>query len=627
MLSVLRRPRSPERSFLRTASVVVAVLAVGFLHADPASATATFHGSISGGVLTVTGTGGDDQMALRLRSGDPATLDVVDVATNTVVLSFARAAFNTIHVSALGGSDSVTVDESNGIFTDTDATTVDGGGDDDTLRGGSGSEVLVGGTGNDVVIGGRGDDVALLGDGRDTFFWNPGDGSDTVEGQADVDTLQFNGANVNENVVLSANGSRVRLTRDVGAIVMDLNGVEDVNFAALGGADNTTVGDLTGTGVTNVNVDLASPPGSGAGDGQADTVVVDGTNGVDNLSVVNDAGAAKVLGAPTVVQVTGGESVLDTLRVDGLAGNDVYTQDPAIGSIIGVVLDGGADIDTVTTNGTSGADTFSIGAAGSNVLVGNGVGQFYEAVTENLRVNGLGGNDTITGGNGIALLTSLTIDGGGGNDTLIGGDGSDVIVGGKGNDVVAGGRGNDVALMGAGNDTFVWNPGDGSDTVEGQDGTDVLDFNGANVNENVALSANGSRLRFTRDVAAIVMDVNGVETADFNALGGADNVTVDDLTGTGVTHVNVDLASPPGSGTGDGQADDVIVNGTNGVDKIGVSGSAGSAKVGGLAAVTTIAGAEFPTDRLDVNTLAGADTVHSHLAPNDIRLFVDGVPS
>ena len=122
--------------------------------------------------------------------------------------------------------------------------------------------------------------------------------------------------------------------------------------------------------------------------------------------------------------------------------------------------------------------------------------------------------------------------------------------------------------MGAGDDTFVWNPGDGSDTVEGQGGNDTLQFNGANVAENIDLSANGSRLRLTRDVGNVTMDVNGVEQVNVVALGGADTVTVNDLTGTGVTAVNVDLASPPGSGTGDGQADNVIVNGTNGDDAI-----------------------------------------------------------
>ena len=46
------------------------------------------------------------------------------------------------------------------------------------------------------------------------------------------------------------------------------------------------------------------------------------------------------------------------------------------------------------------------------------------------------------------------------------------------------------------------------------------------------------------------MDLNGVEGIDFNALGGADTITVNDLTGTDLTQLNLDLASPPGSGVG-----------------------------------------------------------------------------
>ena len=113
-------------------------------------------------------------------------------------------------------------------------------------------------------IGGRGNDVALLGNGNDTFVWNPGDGSDVVEGQAGTDTLLFNGANVNENIDISANGSRARLIRDVGNVTMDLNGVEHIQLAALGGADTVTVNDLTGTDVTQVAIDLAGDAGQRA---------------------------------------------------------------------------------------------------------------------------------------------------------------------------------------------------------------------------------------------------------------------------------------------------------------------------------------------------------------------------
>ncbi len=123
--------------------------------------------------------------------------------------------------------------------------------------------------------------------------------------------------------------------------------------------------------------------------------------------------------------------------------------------------------------------------------------------------------------------------------------------------------------MGAGDDTFVWDPGDGSDIVEGQDGNDTMLFNGANVAEKIDLSANGSRLSFTRDVGNITMDTDGVEQVDVNALGGADTVTVNDLTGTDVTRVNVDLGDSTAPATA--RPTRVIVNGTNGDDAIDVS--------------------------------------------------------
>jgi Ca2+-binding RTX toxin-like protein len=134
-------------------------------------------------------------------------------------------------------------------------------------------------------------------------------------------------------------------------------------------------------------------------------------------------------------------------------------------------------------------------------------------------------------------------------------------------------------------------------------------FNGSNANENIDISANGSRVRFTRDVANITMDLNGVEGIVFNALGGADNITVNDLTGTSLKNVQLNLGATIGSATGDGQADQVIVNGTNKADNISVSGSGDQAKVSGLAAMVTITGAEPANDKFVINSLSGDDVI------------------
>jgi Ca2+-binding RTX toxin-like protein len=244
-------------------------------------------------------------------------------------------------------------------------------------------------------------------------------------------------------------------------------------------------------------------------------------------------------------------------------------------------------------------------------------------------VDARAGDDLVRIDEGNGVFTDgipTTIAGGDGNDTLAGGKGIETLLGGDGNDSIDGNGGNDLAQMGAGDDTFVWDPGDGSDTVDGQSGADTMRFNGANIAERIDLSANGNRLKLFRDIGTITMDTVGVERVDVNALGGIDLVTVNDLSGTDVSSVNVDLAGALGGVTGDGAADRVVVNGTNGNDAIDVSGDASEVKVSGLAPTVAIFHAEAANDRLEVNTQAGNDTVNSvGLAAGAIQLFVDGV--
>jgi hypothetical protein len=119
------------------------------------------------------------------------------------------------------------------------------------------------------------------------------------------------------------------------------------------------------------------------------------------------------------------------------------------------------------------------------------------------------------------------------------------------------------------------------------------------------------------------MDTNGVEQVDFNALDGADIVTVNDLTGTDVKEVNVDLAGSLFSS--DGAIDRVIVNATDGDDRIKVKGDIGDVNVSGLVPSVNVLHAEVANDQLEINTLEGTDTVHSDgLAAGAIFLFVDG---
>jgi Ca2+-binding RTX toxin-like protein len=505
------------------------------------------HANLRHGLLKVKGTRASDAIALRLKAGDPGTLQVDFGDNGSADFSFARNKIAKIAIDARAGNDRVRIDDSNGAFTDTIPTTIDGGGGNDTIAGGKGNELLLGDDGTDSIDGNGGNDLALLGAGDDTFVWDPGDGSDTIEGQDGIDRMLFNGAGIAEKIELSANGNRLRFARDIAGITMDTHGVERVDFNALGGADLVTVNDLSKTDVNDVNVDLG-------GDGESDRVVVNSTDGHDKVDVSGDSTEVKVSGLAPSVAI------------------------------------------------------------------------FHPEPTDELDVHALDGNDQIDASALAGGVMLFEPDGGSGADTIAGSQGIDKALGGPGNDSVDGNAGNDLALLGAGDDTFVWDPGDGSDTVEGQIGTDTMRFNGANIAERIGLSANGRRLSLFRDVGTVTMDTNGVERVDVNALNGPDLVAVDDLSGTDVNDVNVDLAGALGGAAGDGEADQVVVNATNGDDAIDVSGDASEVKVSGLAPTVAIFHPQVRNDRLEINTLAGTDTVDSGgLAAGAIQLFVDGV--
>ncbi len=271
--------------------------------------------------------------------------------------------------------------------------------------------------------------------------------------------------------------------------------------------------------------------------------------------------------------------------------------DAALGSKKDVLKEPKIKHGTLTVDGTSADDTIALRLAAGNPDVlqvdANGtVFSFTRADIANIVVDAKAGDDVVRVDetNGVFTDAIPTIlDGGSGNDTLAGGSGAETLLGGSGDDVVDGNRGNDQAQLGSGDDTFVWDPGDGSDTIEGDSGTDTMRFNGANIAEKVDLSANGNHLLFTRDIAGITMDTHGVERVDFNALGGADLVTVNDLSATDVTNVNVNLAA--NGGGGDGAADQVEINGTPSDDTIDVTGNPTGADVTGLAATVSTTGA------------------------------------
>ena len=200
-------------------------------------------------------------------TGLPATLrianaDATDAVTDALVIN-------------TGAGDDIV--NATALLTTGVSLSVDAGAGNDQIQGGAGADVLSGGAGNDVIDGNRGNDTAFMGDGNDLFVWDPGDGSDTIDGQAGFDTHEFNGSAANENISLAAGGNDVLLTRNVGNIVMTQDNVERVEIFAGDGIDNIEIGDLRGTDVREVVVDLALVADGTSGDGVRDTVTVNGS--------------------------------------------------------------------------------------------------------------------------------------------------------------------------------------------------------------------------------------------------------------------------------------------------------------------------------------------------------------
>jgi Ca2+-binding RTX toxin-like protein len=459
-----------------------------------------------------------------------------------------------------------------------------GGGGVDTLTGSGLGDIVRGGPGNDVMFGGAGDDV---------FTWVPGDGSDTIQGgAAGLDVLAFVGAPVAENFTLLADGAGFDFTRDVGSIVMDLEGIETLELSSGGGNNTVTLNDLTGV-ADLVSVFLVLGDGDDTVNASAQAnpaVLLEALGSVGNDTLIGSPGPDKLQGdeGNDSISGLGGVDVIDGGDGDdsinggpgnetqaGGAGNDTFVWNPGDGSD---TLVGGTGTDLMFFNGAAGNEVFTTTAQGAGFRFTRDLGSIVMDATgvEEIRLNALGGNDSATVGDltGVADLNTITfflgdgndtanasaqanpaiaflVNGGTGTDTLTGSPNADTIAGGEGNDTIVGlagvdlmdGGGGDDMITGGpgsepnqqggdGNDTFIWNPGDGSDGLVGGAGIDTMIFNGSAGNEMFAVTAQGAGFRFTRDLGSIVMDATGVEAITLNALAGDDRVTTVPLAGT-----------------------------------------------------------------------------------------------
>ena len=196
------------------------------------------------GQLNVLGTAKNDRITLRLKPGNKSRLQLDVGGNGSAEFTFKRSAFNRIVVHGASGADALSIDESSGAFTGSEATSLVGDAGNDLLRSGSAAERLFGGDDNDTIDGKFGNDL--------------------IEGGAGSDLVVFTGSNAAEKFEFSANGNRLRFA---GASTMNIAGVELFDLRPSGGADNVVVNDLAGAGLGQLIADLAN-------DGAADVVEI-----------------------------------------------------------------------------------------------------------------------------------------------------------------------------------------------------------------------------------------------------------------------------------------------------------------------------------------------------------------
>ncbi len=159
-----------------------------------------------------------------------------------------------------------------------------------TINGGNGDDSLIGGDGDDTVIGGPGNDSSPAGGATTwrwamaptTFIWNPGMERHR-RGPERQRSFLFGGANVNENVSLSATAAGSASP----AMSATSSGPARYRDHASWTCGVAPTGDRQRPDrhrYSRTRRRSRRHPGTGIGDGQLDTVIVNGTPGPDHVS-------------------------------------------------------------------------------------------------------------------------------------------------------------------------------------------------------------------------------------------------------------------------------------------------------------------------------------------------------
>lgn len=328
---------------------------------------------------TLNGLGGNDILI------GGAGADVLDGGSDTDTASYTNALVDVFASLANPGAN--TGDAAGDTYVSIE--NLAGSKFNDTLEGDGAANKLIGNAGNDTLRGGKGDDTLDGGAGDDLL--EGGQGEDIIAGGAHTTGI----------------GDTVDYSNSAGAVQIDLTKQ---------GAYSTSTGLITGA-----NVQAQS-----GGDAQGDLL-----SGIEN--VIGTAGNDTVTGDALANIIEGGAGA-DTLD-GGLGINTVSYRSSQSGVFVNLTVQDGVKAQVAKYDFGSGE--VDNGDAAGDILknfqnfIGSEFNDVVQGSTAANKIEGLGGNDDLSGGEGVA---ADYLDGGDGDDNLFGGSGGDTLIGGLGND-------------------------------------------------------------------------------------------------------------------------------------------------------------------------------------------------
>jgi uncharacterized repeat protein (TIGR01451 family) len=521
-------------------------------------------------------------------------------------------------VNGLGGNDRLTVDSSNGliVFTGIDFN-------DPTAEhrinfdGGDGFDRL-----DLVQTGGPTRTSSRINVGAE-----PGSGQSVI----DTQTINFTGLEpITDSVAATTftlssvpgiaslldadnavNYTASQIIVNGGRITVDnFEPVEFINKANLvidagAGSDEINLNNpSTPTGLTGITVNGGDPTGS-------DTVIVNGTSGVDNVTVdqmtidgarVTGAGPVPITVASAEHLIYSGQGGFDNLTVTMPANSDIDYFPGAVadaGTILGrlganllpvefqglgsavsssvtLASNGGGRTNFLTLHGTAENDDFSVSSAGQLQMTHANVGAATPPINTpgitGLTLVGMDGDDTFNL-SGNHPFTQFSVQGGNpsASDVLnFNGTGGDVTVNLQAGTVQEAGFG---AVSLSGVETLNVNAGAGAISVVGRSTAETLDVTPTGANTATIVASGLNLVVNTNNTGTLTIDTSGgSDTVVVNGTAAAD--TIDVLRGATST-VQVNALKQVGVLTPLGNPDALVVNAGLGDDFINVSGSAG----------------------------------------------------